>query len=265
MSESFVDGIRVRTAGDGSPVLLLHGIGGSSASFDAQLAGLATKHRVLAWDAPGYGGSDNPARPLGMAGYAALVGRLLTALGAVPAHLVGVSWGGVIATRVALDHPEAVRSLVLADSTRGSGIDPERAALMRARPGELNRVGAAEFARRRAPRLMAREADPAVAQRVEDIMAGIRLPGYTSAAESMAETDHGPRLSRISVPTLVLVGEQDRVTGVAEARRLAASIPGARLAVLPGGHAANQEHPRRFCTEILTFLSEVDTVVEVPR
>lgn len=92
-------------------------------------------------------------------------------------------------------------------------------------------------------------------------MAGIRLPGYTSAAESMAETDHGPRLSRISVPTLVLVGEHDQVTGVAEARRLAASVPGARLEVLPGGHAANQESPRRFSAEVLDFLSQADSVV----
>ncbi|WP_020658244.1 alpha/beta fold hydrolase [Amycolatopsis benzoatilytica] len=260
-----VDGVRIRTAGDGSPVLLLHGIGGSSESFDAQLAGLALKHRVLVWDAPGYGGSEDPAKPLGMAGYAALVGRVLTALTASPAHLVGVSWGGVIATRVALEYPEAVRSLVLADSTRGSGVDSERAALMRARPSELNRLGAAEFARRRAPRLVARDSDPEVARRVEKIMAGVRLAGYASAAESMAETDHGPRLSRISVPTLVLVGEQDQVTGVAEARRLAASIPGARLAVLPGGHAANQEHPRRFSAEVLSFLSEVDAAVEVSR
>ncbi|MYW91105.1 alpha/beta fold hydrolase [Amycolatopsis rubida] len=258
---STVDGVQVRIAGDGSPVLLLHGIGGSSASFDAQLAGLAPKHRVLAWDAPGYGSSADPEKPLGMAGYAALVGRLLTSLDAAPAHLVGVSWGGVIATRVALDYPEVVRSLVLADSTRGSGIDSERAAVMRARPGELNRVGAAEFARRRAPRLLAPGADPAVAQRVEDIMAGIRLPGYTSAAESMAETDHGPRLSRISVPTLVLVGEHDQVTGVSESRRLAASIPGARLEMLPGGHAANQEAPHRFSAEVVDFLSQVDSVV----
>ncbi|NKQ57627.1 alpha/beta hydrolase [Amycolatopsis sp. K13G38] len=262
---SIVDGVQVRTAGHGSPVLLLHGIGGASASFDAQLTGLAPKHRVLAWDAPGYGGSADPERPLGMAGYARLVARVLTELDAVPAHLVGVSWGGVIATRVALEHPEVVRSLVLADSTRGSGIDAERAAAMRARPNELNRLGAAEFARRRAPRLLAPGADPAVARRVEDVMAGIRLPGYASAAESMAETDHGPRLSRISVPTLVLVGEHDQVTGVAESRRLATSIPGARLEVLPGGHAANQEFPHRFCAEVAAFLSEVDETVEVAR
>ncbi|NIH81408.1 alpha/beta fold hydrolase [Amycolatopsis viridis] len=238
----------VRAGASGSPVLLLHGIGGSSASFESQVDVLARRHRVFAWDAPGYGGSADPARA-DLGWFAEVAARVFDE----PAHVVGVSWGGVIATRLALEHP--VLSLTLADSTRGSGTSADSARRMRARVDELAQVGAQEFARRRAPRLTT---DPATLVKVEATMARVRLPGYRAAAESMAATDHGPVLGRIAVPTLVVVGADDRVTGVEESRLLAREIPGARLRVIGGGHAANQERPEEFNDVLLGFLSEVE-------
>lgn len=262
MSERVVDGIRVVRAGDqGSPVLLLHGIGGSAESFAAQLSGLSARHRVFAWDAPGYGGSADPARPPGMSGYAHRVARLLDGLGLGSVHLVGVSWGGVIATRTALLHPDRVRSLVLADSTRGSGTTPESAARMLDRIDELDALGAEAFAARRAPRLTAPAAPAAVVHTVASTMSRIRRAGYAAAARSMAETDHGDALAHLSVPACVVVGAQDAVTGVAESRLLAERIPGARLHVVPGGHAANQEHPAPFNAAVAGFVSDVDSLL----
>lgn len=259
-----LNGIRLVAAGEhGSPVLLLHGIGGSSESFTDHLTAWSGRHQVFAWDAPGYGESRDPADTIGMSGYADVVAGVLDGLGLSSVHLVGVSWGGVIATRAALLHPDRVRSLVLADSTRGSGTSPESAARMRARVGELSRLGAAEFARRRGPRLTAPGADPAVTRRVASIMSGLRIPGYTAAVRSMADTDHGDALAHISVPTLVVVGEYDRVTGVPESHLLAAGIPGARLKIVPGGHAAHQEHPEPFSRAVLPFLSSVDHALPV--
>ncbi|WP_191244605.1 alpha/beta fold hydrolase [Amycolatopsis deserti] len=231
-----------------TPVLLLHGIGGSSASFESQVDVLSRRHRVVAWDAPGYGDAPDPERA-DIGWYAEQAARIFDE----PAHVVGVSWGGVIATRLALEHP--VLSLTLADSTRGSGTSAEAAARMRARVDELAEVGAAEFARRRAPRLCS---DPSTRAKVEATMARVRLAGYRAAAESMATTDHGPVLGRISVPTLVVVGADDQVTGVEESRLLAREIPGARLRVIGGGHAANQECPDEFNEVLLEFLSEVE-------
>lgn len=257
---SIVDGVAVRVAGStGTPVLLLHGIGGAHTSFNTQIPALAATHRVFAWDAPGYGESDDPATPPDMAGYADTVRRLLDTLDADPAHVVGVSWGGVIATRLALDHPRSVRSLTLVDSTRGSAVSTGSAARMRSRIGELADVGAAEFARRRAPRLTSPHAVPAVTARVESTMARVRLPGYAAAAWSMADTDHGPRLPDIGVPAHVLVGRHDEVTGVPESRLLAERIPGARLRVIDGGHAAHQEAPEQFTAAALDFFAEVDS------
>lgn len=257
-------GIYLRDAGTaGTPVLLLHGIGGSSRSFGAQLPDFARRHQVFAWDAPGYGESVGPQGRPGMSGYADSVVGVLDVLGLDRAHLVGVSWGGVIATRAALLHPDRVYSIVLADSTRGSATSPESANRMRARARERAEVGAAGFARRRGPRLTAPDADPAVVEQVVSIMSGLRLPGYAAAVDSMAETDHSDALRHISVPALVVVGAVDTVTGVDESRTLARGIPGAQFRIVPGGHAANQEHPDAFNAAVLEFLSTVDSTVPV--
>jgi pimeloyl-ACP methyl ester carboxylesterase len=255
-----VSGVEVhlrRAGAAGAPVLLLHGIGGSSASFGAQLGALAPSYRALAWDAPGYGASPDPTRPPGMSGYAGSAAAVLEQHGA--GHLVGVSWGGVIATRLAAQRPDLVRSLTLADSSRGAGRTPEGAAQMVARADQLAELGAGAFARSRGPRLPAPGAPASLVDAVVATMAAVRLPGYRYAAQSMAETDHSALLARIAVPTLVLVGEQDRVTGVAESRRLAEGIAGARLCVLPGaGHAANQECPQEFNHLLVGFLEQVE-------
>lgn len=253
------------TSGEsGSPVLLLHGIGSSAASFSGQLPELGRGHRVTAWDAPGYGRSGDPAPPYRMDDFADAAAALLTGPGRAPAHVVGVSWGGVVATRLALRHPELVRSLVLADSTRGSGRTPEGAAAMLGKAEELNRLGATEFAAARAPRLLSDAAPARTVTAVRDVMAtAVRLPGYAEAAASMAETDHTSALPGLRVPTLVLVGEHDRVTGVEESRTIHGLVRGSRFAVIPGaGHLANQERPDVFNALVGAFLMEVDSTGE---
>ena len=252
--------LAVTVEGSGPPVLLLHGIGSSRESFDRQFPLLARRYRCIAWDAPGYGASEDPVRAPGMDGYAAAAATVLRQLGAVPAHVLGVSWGGVIATRLALAHPGSVRSLILADSTRGAGASPDRGAAMRARGDELDVAGPWEFAVQRAPRLLSPNAPAALVHDVAAAMAqSIRNPGYCWAAEAMADTDHLDALHRLEIPTLVLVGEHDTVTTVEASRELATTIPGARLEVIPGaGHLANQERPSNFNDLLVDFLDEIE-------
>lgn len=246
------------TGGTGAPVLCLHGIGSSGGAFDAVTPLLADGLRIIAWDAPGYGASPDPAGPPGMDGYADAAVAVLDRLGLRRAHVLGVSWGGVIATRIALRHPGRLRALVLADSTRGSGADPAKAAAMRSRAAELDEHGPEAFAAKRAKRLLSPAAPPEAVERVAAAMAAaIRLPGHGYAAESMAGTDHGPRLGEIRAPALVVVGDRDAVCPPAESRRLAAGIPGARYAEIPGaGHLSNQERPEAFAAAVREFLEE---------
>jgi pimeloyl-ACP methyl ester carboxylesterase len=191
--------------------------------------------------------------------YARIAVDLLRGLGHSRAHVVGVSWGGVIATRMALRYPEMLRSLTLMDSSRGSGRTAAGRAGMLRRVDDLAEMGADAFARSRGPNLLAPDAPVAVAERVIATMARVRLTGYQGAAEMMAATDHSADLGRISVPTLVLVGEHDRVTGVPESRALAEGIPGARFVVVPGGgHAVHQENPSAVNAELRRFLTEIE-------
>lgn len=230
--------------GHGVPLLCLHGIGSSSASFIPQLDELTDGHRVLAWDAPGYGRSADPSGPPGMSGYADTVAEVVKALGE-PAHLLGVSWGGVIALQVALNYPELLRSLVLVGASRGAGRSAEAAERIRGQAALLAEVGPEEFARQRAPGLLSPDADPALIEQVAATMAAaLRLPGYEYATTAMAETDHSDRLSDVSVPTLVLCGAHDSVTGPPESQAIADGIPDAvSVSIAGAGHLANQEKP----------------------
>jgi pimeloyl-ACP methyl ester carboxylesterase len=125
---------------------------------------------------------------------------------------------------------------------------------MRARVTELSVEGPERFAAVRAPRLTSPSCDPAVATAVRDEMSRVRLAGYGGAAEFMAVTDTGKLLAGLDVPTLVLVGEHDRVTGVAESRLLADTIPGAHFALIPdAGHAAVTERPAEVAAALLRF------------
>jgi pimeloyl-ACP methyl ester carboxylesterase len=248
--------VHVEEAGTDGPLLLcLHGIGSSSASFAPQLAALSDEFRVVAWDAPGYGRSPDPDGPLDLDGFADAAAEVIRRRGG-PAHVLGVSWGGVVALRLAVRHPRLVTSLIVADSSAGSGTDPGKAAAMRARVPELERLGARGFAERRGPRLVSPDAPAGLVRRVVDTMAAaVRLPGYAHAAESMATADLRADLAHVTAPALVLCGDQDRVTGPDAAQALAGGLhKTAYVIVKDAGHLAHQEQPERFNAWVLSHL-----------
>lgn len=252
------DGVHVRSRGTGTgpPVVALHGIGGSSSTFDPLTSTLAERgYATHAWDAPGYGRSIDPAPDVD---YVAHVHDIIEALDAGSVHLVGTSWGGVIGAQVALRHPQSVASLTLADSTRGSAVSLNQQQSMLQRIVELKEVGSERFAHRRAERLVAPDCNPATVATVRSTMAGIRVTGYSAAARMMAATDLSHRLWRLTPPTLVLVGEHDTVTGVEESRLLADVIPQAAFGlILNAGHYAVLEHPYPVAAHLRHFWEQV--------
>ncbi|MFI6937794.1 alpha/beta fold hydrolase [Streptomyces sp. NPDC050418] len=252
-------GIHLEEAGspDAPLVLCLHGIGSSSAAFAPQLDALAADFHVLAWDAPGYAKSADPDGPLTMDDYADLAAEIIRPYG--EAHVLGVSWGGVIALRLAARHPELVTSVMAVDSTPGSGTSDEKAAGMRARVAELEKLGPQEFAAARGPRLVSPDAPAALAERVTATMAAsIRLPGYAYAAEAMATTDLRGELQHITAPALVLCGAEDRITGPDASQVLAGGLhKTAYVIVKDAGHLANQEQPEHVNAWLLSHLDIV--------
>ncbi|MGW8377987.1 alpha/beta hydrolase [Streptomyces sp. ODS28] len=254
-----IAGLHLERAGTEGPLLLcLHGIGSSADAFAPQMAALSPYARVLAWDAPGYARSADPVGPLDLDAYADTAAALIRAHGGTDgtAHVLGVSWGGVIALRLAARHPALVESLVVADSSPGSGVTEAKAAAMRERAGELRESGAEAFAARRAPRLLSPDAPEALVRKVTDTMAAsVRLPGYAYAAESMASADLRSELPSLGVPVLVLCGEEDRVTGTEAGQAIAGAVHRSAYVIVHGaGHLANQERPASFNAWVLSHL-----------
>jgi pimeloyl-ACP methyl ester carboxylesterase len=244
--------------GSGDPLLLLHGIGSSSRAFRHQLSELSDRFDLIAWDAPGYGQSeDPPTTDFSIEDQADRAAQLLDELQLDSAYVLGVSMGGVVAQLLYLRHAERVRALVLCDTNPGGGAtpEPERSERVRQRVQNLERLGAREMARQRAPVLVTPEASPELVQELADIMAEVRPAGYRAAAIALGRTDLTAGLQNIQVPTLVVHGACDRVVPLDTGRQLAESIPGARLVVIPdAGHVSNQERPLEFNAAVSEFL-----------
>lgn len=250
----------------GRPVIFcLHGIGSSSASFGPQLSGLWPGHRVVAWDAPGYGGSPDPLEPPGMAGYAVAAADVIRRIGR-PVHLVGTSWGGVIALEVARTSKDLLRSVIVIGASCGSGRDRRSAAAMEARAAALAEAGPEAFAATRAPGLVSPGAPPELVESVARVMASdVRLRGYTYATQAMAATDLTDSLGAVEVPALVIWGEHDTVTGRPEGEVIARRVTGAvSVSVAGAGHLANQERPDAVNAWIASFIEIADRLSYEP-
>ncbi len=241
-------GIHYETAGDGAPVVLLHGIGSNSRSWRRQLAALAGGFKVIAWDAPGYGRSSDPAGKPSMRFYAECLHGLLDSLSCRSVFLLGHSTGGVIAQEFYRLYPERVRALILSD-TRYMGSNATLAERLRM----IRTMTPAQVAAERAPKLLSKSASTELIREAESIMSEVRRPGYEFAAIALAESDTRDVLRSLRVPALLIWGAEDEITPLWQER------PGAaRLEVIAGaGHLCYAEKPEEFNTIVMKFLREV--------
>ena len=246
-----------RSSGTGPPVLFLHGLGGSATAWEPQLADLDDTFRCIAWDLPGYGDSD-PIVPLTFAAIADAVVRLLDELAIDRADVVGLSFGGQQALHLALDHPDRVRRLVLADTSARFGDDGTDVAQWKRL--RLDPLDAGATPAEMAPAVIDAIAAPGFTgrERERTIAAFARIPpdGLRAAVECLPTHDVSDRLGEITAPTLVVVGELDEETPVAYAEALVAGIPHAELRVIAGaGHLTPAEAPDEFSTLVREFLT----------
>jgi len=249
-----------RRAGNGPPLLLLHGGWSDSRDWHPQLESLSDEFAVIAWDAPGCGRSDDPVGPMTIGDYADAVADLVDALGVGPVHLGGLSFGGGLALAVYRDHPRIVRSLLLASAYAGwaGSLPPEevQARLQRVR-SELDRPPA-EWIDGYLPGFFARPVPADVLALVRSVMLDVRTAGTEPMLSAFADADLRDVLPTVAVPTLVLHGSADVRAPRPVAEALHAGIPGSRLVVLPGvGHVINLEAPEAFDAEVRGFLRAV--------
>jgi pimeloyl-ACP methyl ester carboxylesterase len=239
--------------GGGSPILLLEGMGGDIPGWRRNIPTLAARHRVVAYDHRGNGRSPMPDEAVTMTPFVDDAIAMLDSIGADSAHLYGQSFGGMVAMEAALSHPDRVRSLVLACTNAG----PRRAThaasrAAKSRPWEL--LYSDRFVREHADHV------------AEDLRVGSETPQQPHARrrqwEAMQDWDAWDRLGGIGCPTLILHGTEDRLVPVDNARRMAALIPGTRLALLEGaGHLYHSEQADAADAAVLDFLAGVEARV----
>jgi pimeloyl-ACP methyl ester carboxylesterase len=242
------------------PLVCLHGISSNSGVWRAQLAHFGADYRVIAWDARGYGRSDDPNAEFTMSQFADDLASLLDILHIPQAVIIGLSMGGVIAQEFYRRYADRVRALILADTNTGGGARPaeERHARLRARLKAMDELSPAEYARQRAPALLSTHAPPELVEEAIKMVAQIHPVGFRYAAIALDGADTRDVASNVRVPTLGLWGQHDNITPRAEIEGIMSQIPGAELHVIPGaGHLSNFEQPAKFNLPVRNFLRSI--------
>lgn len=247
-------------AGSGETLVCLHGIGGNRRNWAGQLQALADTCRVVAWDARGYGDSDDYAGPLAFTDFADDLLRLLDHLAVERADLCGLSMGGRIALDFYERHADRVRSLLLVDTFPGfdaSFTQEGRERFVRERRQPLiEGKQPADIAPAVARTLVSPKASPAVVQQLIDSISLLHKESYIKTIEAMTMYQPVTDVSIITVPVQIIVGADDKLTPPAIARKMAENIANARLLELPDtGHLSNIEAPDAFNACVREFLS----------
>jgi pimeloyl-ACP methyl ester carboxylesterase len=253
-----VDGrpIAYRATGQGEVIVFLHGFLCDSRCWKRQLAGLSDQFRTIAWDAPGAGSSFDPPEAFTTLDYAHCLVGFLDALEITSAHMVGLSWGGILAQELYRFAPHRVGRLVLADTYAGwKGSLPEAAWKERLEACLRDSTGPADaLIARLMPGMFTDGAPEQLRAELAAIASEFHPVGFRAMSKSSAETDTRDLLPKIDVPTLLLWGDDDRRSPMPIAEQLHSAIPNAELAIIPNaGHVSNMEQPDAFNAHVRRF------------
>lgn len=251
-------------AGDrqAAPLLLLHGIGTDAQYFRFQLAGLSARWRVIAWNAPGYGLSDNLRTDQPQAAdYAQAVCDFMEALDIGPCVVAGNSFGSAVAQALAILHPRRVRALLLSGTGIGQReLSPQRRAAFEERVSRI-RKGAYQYGDRGADHLVGPSASPALRHWLTELSRGLQVRGLENAAafrlSSFCSLDQAQALT---MPVLMVQGSEDAINPRQDnADRLLAAVPQAQLQVWQGiGHLPEVEAPGLFNQTLSSFAQALE-------
>ena len=266
-----VDGIKVRyqMAGEGPPLVLVHGLSASLATWKENVEALAQRYTVCALDLPGYGDSDKPrdleySAPAG----AHFLPQFMDALGIKRATLIGNSGGGLIVALCAINYPHRVEKLVLVDAA-GLGKDVRWYLRFASLPlvGELlerhtlsdpQSLGKEIFYQPRSiddglarELLRIRNLPEAKRTVLKSIRSGVNFLGLRKRMMIL------PQLKALPIPMLIIWGEEDRILPVYHAYRASQALPNSRVHVIPQcGHWPQMEKPAEFNELVLRFLDD---------
>ena len=255
--------IAYQIEGDGPALIFLHGIGGNKDNWVRQMDFFCNTHTVVAWDARGYGDSDDYDGSLHFRDFSHDLRRLIDHLGFDKCHLCGLSMGG----RIILDfwevYPDRVMSLALVDTFPGfddSFSIEGREKFIRERRQPLVEGGKepADIAPLVVPGLVSPTASTEVINELITSMNKLHKFSYIKAIESMTRYEPVTDVSEIDVPVQIIVGEEDKLTPPSISQKMHEQIKDSRLAIIPGsGHLPNIEKPVEFNISLKNFLEEV--------
>ena len=257
-----VDGgtIAYERAGNGPPLVLLHGGLSDHREWRLQIDDLSDSFTVVAWDTPGCGGSTDPPEPFRMPDYAARLTGFIEALELDRPHVLGLSWGSTLALELYRRRPDLPRSLILTAAYAGwAGSLPAATVAERLSTSlrDLEAKPPEDFVRTWVPSLFSQGATHEVIENYVGVMAGFHPRGVRQMLFAMAEADLREVLPAIEVPTLLLHGEEDARSPLTGAEAMHREVPGSQLVVLPKvGHMGNLESPDRFNQVVRRFLEQ---------
>jgi pimeloyl-ACP methyl ester carboxylesterase len=253
--------INYELTGQGKCLVLIHGAGDNLHMWYEQVPAFSQRFQVLTYDVRGFGETEFPESEAGMEVLAADLYELLGALGIGEAFVLGYSMGGRIGLQLALERPDMVRALILANS--GVGAAPPTPEFEERRKnlvsllerGGLEAVSEQMTISSFSPGL--KERNPDMFERYKSIKLRNDPRGFARLWGAMA-TGSPPDPGRLSCPVLIIAGERDSFMPLEAARVTQAAVPNSRLEVLPTGHAAAIEAPEDFNRIVLGFLSDVE-------
>jgi pimeloyl-ACP methyl ester carboxylesterase len=257
----FIDsgGIQIyyQVEGQGDPLLLIHGLGSSSRDWEMQVPCFVKHFRVIALDLCGHGQSGKPPGPYSMSSFAADAARLLKSLDAFPAHVLGISLGGMVAFQMALDFPELIRKLVIVNSVPAlipRGIGDRLGYWQRLLITQI--FGLKKMGQVLAERFFTEpEQEP-----LKEIFVKRWSENHKSSYRASLKAAYGwsvqDRLGEIKSRTLVVGAEEDYFP-TQDKEAYTALIPDARLVVIDNSnHALPAERPQEFNKVVVGFLRD---------
>jgi 3-oxoadipate enol-lactonase len=258
-----VNGINVNYTLEGpasGPVITLsNSLASNLSMWEPQTPVLASRYRILRYDTRGHGGTDAPAGPYSLEELTEDVCALLQALGIARTHFIGLSMGGMIGQIMALKYPHMLQSVVLCDTM--SRVPTEAKPTWEERMHTAETRGMEPLVEPTIARWFTapfRDQRPDVIDKVRTMIRTTPPRGYSGCCHAIAALNLTDQLPAITLPTLIIVGEDDPGTPVAASRVIQEQIKGSELVILKSAaHLSNMEQPEAFNQALTTFLQRV--------
>jgi 3-oxoadipate enol-lactonase len=259
MAKARVNGIELRydVRGEGPWLVMSHSLACDISMWDEQLDAFTGRFRLLRYDTRGHGRSEAPPGPYTLDMLADDLKALLDHLGIPRTHFVGLSMGGMIGQTFGLKYPGVLQSMVLCDTT--SAYPASTAAVWDERIRTARTQGMPALTESTLGRWFTeafRTARPEVIERFRKLISSTPVEGYVGCSQALVRINVTASLSRLRIPSLVIVGEHDPGTPVSMARAIQENLPQSVLRIIRNAaHISNVEQPEEFNRLVLEFLS----------